>query len=470
MRTVSTVRFLWLLALSTLIVLNTARARSYPDFTELVEDASPAVVNISTRQEPKSRQRLQFHEFNQDLPDIFRDFFGKPFPPPGKGNKTPAHSLGSGFIVSEDGYVLTNNHVISGADEIIIRLRDKRELAAKVIGADDRSDLALLKIEASDLPVVKVNTHAVIKPGQWVVAIGSPFGFEASVTAGIVSATGRNLPSENYVPFIQTDVAINPGNSGGPLLNLEGEVIGINSQIYTRSGGFMGLSFAIPMDVAMDVVKQLKDKGYVSRGWLGVMIQAMNKELAESFDLEKPMGALVAEVLEGSPAEMSGFESGDIILQFDGQEIRESSDLPYIVGRTPVGKQVNVDILRKGEKQTLKVTIGELPDKRQAVDKRQSKDQILSNRLGITVKTLTTDEKEQSDLAYGVVVDKVLDGPGRDVGLRPGDFITDIYNEKVDSAESFNDIVDKLPANKSIPMRLVRHGKPGYITFKITDE
>lgn len=468
MRTVLTVRFLWLFVLSTVITFTTARAGSYPDFTELVENTSPAVVNISTRQEPKRRQQLQFREFHQDLPDIFRDFFGKPFPP-GKDNKTPAHSLGSGFIVSQDGYVLTNNHVISGADEIIVRLRDRRELEAKVIGADERSDLALLKIEASDLPVVKVNTQAVIKPGQWVVAIGSPFGFEASVTAGIVSATGRNLPSENYVPFIQADVAINPGNSGGPLLNLDGEVIGINSQIYTRSGGFMGLSFAIPMDVAMDVVKQLKEKGFVSRGWLGVMIQAMNKELAESFDLEKPVGALVAEVLEDSPAEKAGFESGDIILQFGGQEIKESSDLPYIVGRTPVGKQVEVDILRKGEKQTLSVMIGELPDKRHLVDSKQNTPKALSNRLGVTVKTLTADEKEQHDLAHGVVVSKVLEGPGRDVGLRSGDFITDIYNEKVDSAESFYDVVDKLPANKSIPMRLVRHGKPGYITFKLTD-
>ncbi|TXH92520.1 MAG: Do family serine endopeptidase, partial [Pseudomonas sp.] len=290
-----------------------------PEFTELVEEASPAVVNISTRQNLPQRDvaiQGQMPDL-EGLPPMFREFFERNVPQmpraPGGGRQREAQSLGSGFIISDDGYVLTNNHVVADADEIIVRLSDRSELEARLIGADPRTDVALLKVEGRGLPTVMLGKSHALKVGEWVLAIGSPFGFDHSVTAGIVSAKGRSLPNESYVPFIQTDVAINPGNSGGPLFNLDGEVVGINSQIFTRSGGFMGLSFAIPIDVAMDVANQLKAEGKVSRGWLGVVIQEVNKDLAESFGLDKPAGALVAQVLEGGPAARGGLQVGDVI-------------------------------------------------------------------------------------------------------------------------------------------------------------
>ena len=332
--------FSTLLTVLVLGVAATAQAQ-LPDFTELVEQASPAVVNISTRQKLPERavssSQLNIPDL-EGLPPIFREFFERGIPQAprspggGGGHQREAQSLGSGFIISEDGYVLTNNHVIADADEIIVRLPDRSELEAKLVGTDPRSDVALLKIEGKGLPTVKLGKSEDLKVGEWVLAIGSPFGFDHSVTAGIVSATGRSLPNESYVPFIQTDVAINPGNSGGPLFNLEGEVVGINSQIFTRSGGFMGLSFAIPMSVALDVADQLKASGKVSRGWLGVVIQEVNKDLAESFGLERPAGALVAQVLDGGPAAKGGLMVGDVILSLDGKPIIMSADLPHLVG------------------------------------------------------------------------------------------------------------------------------------------
>ena len=330
-------------------------ARSLPDFTELVEDNAGAVVNISTTTEPTRRNSgapgMPFDERQlEQLPEFFQDFFRGPQSPfgGGPGNSQPRRSMGSGFIVSSDGYVLTNNHVVEGADEIIVRLNDRRELPATLVGTDPRSDMAVLKIEnGDDLPVVQVGRSRDLKVGEWVFAIGSPFGFDYTVTAGIVSALGRSLPSENYVPFIQTDVAINPGNSGGPLFNLEGEVVGINSQIYTRSGGFMGVSFAIPIDDAMNVFRQLRDNGSVSRGWLGVLIQEVNRDLAESFGLKRPRGALIAEVMSGSPAQAAGLQAGDIVLSYDGDEVQLSSDLPPMVGRTPVGETAELRVDRK---------------------------------------------------------------------------------------------------------------------------
>ena len=308
-----------------------------PEFTELVEEASPAVVNISTRQNLPQREAAVQGQMPdlEGLPPMFREFFERNVPqmPRGPGGRQrDAQSLGSGFIISDDGYVLTNNHVVADADEIIVRLSDRSELEAKLIGADPRTDVALLKVEGKGLPTVKLGKSQALKVGEWVLAIGSPFGFDHSVTAGIVSAKGRSLPNESYVPFIQTDVAINPGNSGGPLFNLDGEVVGINSQIFTRSGGFMGLSFAIPIDVAMDVANQLKSEGKVSRGWLGVVIQEVNKDLAESFGLDKPAGALVAQVLEEGPAAKGGLQVGDVILSLNGQPIIMSADLPHLVG------------------------------------------------------------------------------------------------------------------------------------------
>jgi len=302
-----------------------------PDFTKLVEEHSKAVVNISTSQKERFGQKSP-HDFNggSDRNEIIDDLMRRFFEPP--GNASPhgpsdkdVSSLGSGFIISEDGYIITNHHVIAGADEIIVRLSDRRELVAKVIGSDKRSDVALLKVEAKNLPILETGSSKNLKVGEWVVAIGSPFGFDHSVTAGIVSAKGRSLPSENYIPFIQTDVAINPGNSGGPLFNLKGEVVGINSQIYSRTGGFMGVSFAIPVDVAKRVVEQLKSKGKVSRGWLGVFIQEITPDLATSFGLKSPKGALIVEVMKEGPAK-GILQQGDIVIKFDGKEIADASD------------------------------------------------------------------------------------------------------------------------------------------------
>ncbi|MFT6624533.1 MAG: serine protease Do, partial [Cycloclasticus sp.] len=297
-----------------------AMANNLPDFTALVEANSNAVVNISTTQKSPQLQSFLPPDFeipeNAPYGDLLKHFFGERGAIP---RQRDSHSLGSGFIISRDGFLLTNHHVVKDADEIIVRLQDRRELKATLVGSDERTDVALLKVEANDLPVVKFGSSEALKVGEWVFAIGSPFGFDSSVTAGIVSAKGRSLPQENYVPFIQTDVAINPGNSGGPLFNLNGEVVGINSQIYSRSGGFMGLSFAIPIDVALNVSNQLKESGHVVRGWLGVRIQDVTRELAESFDMKKPHGALVAQVLPDSPAEKAGIKVGDVIVSFNGQ-------------------------------------------------------------------------------------------------------------------------------------------------------
>ncbi|WP_353573300.1 trypsin-like peptidase domain-containing protein, partial [Candidatus Albibeggiatoa sp. nov. BB20] len=309
------------------LMLSTAQARSsLPEFTELVEQYGPAVVNISTTAKKKSEK---LGSLGRDLPDIpedspLHDFFRRFFDEENMGSQ-PSTSLGSGFIISPDGYVITNHHVVDNAKEIIVRLTDRRELEAEIIGSDKRSDLALLKIEADHLPIVKLGSSKNLKVGEWVLAIGSPFGFDHSATAGIVSATGRSLPNDNYIPFIQTDVAINPGNSGGPLFNMDGEVVGVNAQIYSRTGGFMGLSFAIPVDVMNNVVDQLKSDGKVVRGWLGVLIQDVTRDLAESFNMEKPQGALVAQVLPDSPAENASFKSGDIITKFNNQIVEHSS-------------------------------------------------------------------------------------------------------------------------------------------------
>ena len=416
---------------------------------------------------------MQRYGLPEDVPEIFRHFFGQPMPygqnPHGpRGGQQEKSSLGSGFIISEDGYLLTNNHVIQGADEIIVRLNDRRELTAELIGADPSSDLALLKVEAEDLPTVDLGDSDKLEVGEWVVAIGSPFGFDYSVTAGIVSAKGRSLPNENYVPFIQTDVAINPGNSGGPLFNLDGEVVGINSQIYTRSGGFMGVSFAIPMNVAMNVADQLKEKGKVSRGWLGVVIQEVNKDLAESFGLDKAAGALVAQVVPNSPAQSGGLENGDIITHFDGNEIFLSSDLPHQVGRVKPGTKAKVKVVRNGKRKLLNISIGTLPDgdgielTNNSVPKQSE-----SNRLGVVVAELS--EKQRNKSGDGVVVQDVKQGPAAFAGLVNGDVITMIYGESVRSVADFNKIVNSLPKNRSVPMRIVRRGAAMFIPLRITE-
>nr|WP_245399673.1 DegQ family serine endoprotease [Atopomonas sediminilitoris] len=449
---------------------------SLPDFTELVEETSPAVVNISTRQTKAPGNPAAMVPGMPDLeglPPIFREFFERSIPQmprqQPRQRDREAQSLGSGFIISADGYVLTNNHVIDGADEIIVRLSDRSELEAKLIGTDPRTDVALLKVQGSDLPYVKLGKSSALKVGEWVVAIGSPFGFDHSVTAGIVSAKGRSLPNENYVPFIQTDVAINPGNSGGPLFNLDGEVVGINSQIFTRSGGFMGLSFAIPMDVAMEVADQLKAQGKVSRGWLGVIIQEVNKDLAESFGLDKPAGALIAQVMPDGPAAKGGLKDGDIILSFNGKEIVMSGDLPHAVGRVKPGSKAQVQIVRQGKRQTLSVAVGSLPEEGEAVVAQGGTPEKRSNRLGVAVSDLTAEQKSSLDIKSGVVIGEVLDGPAAFIGLRPGDVITHLNNSSIDSVKTFADVVDELPKNRSVSMRVIRQGRASFITFKLAE-
>ncbi|MDZ7889581.1 MAG: DegQ family serine endoprotease [Pseudomonas sp.] len=447
-----------------------------PDFTGLVEAASPAVVNISTRQKVPQRAMAangQQMPNLEGLPPQFREFFERSIPQqprnPG-GRQREAQSLGSGFIISADGYVLTNNHVVADADEIIVRLSDRSELEAKLIGADPRTDVALLKVEGKGLPILKLGKSDDLKVGEWVLAIGSPFGFDHSATAGIVSAKGRSLPNESYVPFIQTDVAINPGNSGGPLFNLDGEVVGINSQIFTRSGGFMGLSFAIPIDVAMDVATQLKSSGKVSRGWLGVVIQEVNKDLAESFGLEKPAGALVAQVLQDGPAAKGGLQVGDVILSLNGQPIVMSADLPHLVGALKAGDKAELDVVREGERKMLAMTVGALPDDdEELVASAAPGEGVSSNRLGVAVVELTAEQKKTLDVTSGVLVKDVQDGPAALMGVRPGDVITHLNNQAIDTSKTFAAIAKALPKDRSVSMRVLRGGRASFITFKLAE-
>ncbi|HEY5789758.1 MAG TPA: DegQ family serine endoprotease [Gammaproteobacteria bacterium] len=452
-------------------------AINLPDFTGLVEQHSPAVVNISTKQKIAERQRMQRPPNLPELPegtpfgDLFRHFFGEE----GEGGSIPEHetqSLGSGLILSSDGYVVTNAHVIRDAEEIIVRLSDRRQLVAKVIGSDPRSDVALLKIEADDLPVVKLGDSDKLKVGAWVLAIGSPFGFDYSVTAGIVSAKGRSLPRENYVPFIQTDVAINPGNSGGPLFNLDGEVVGINSQIYSRTGGFMGLSFAIPVNVVMDVVEQLKSSGRVSRGWLGILIQDVTRELAEAFGMSKPQGALVSKVLDDSPAAAAGFMSGDVVIRFDGREVADSASLPALVGRVRAGKEVEVVVMREGKERTLKVTIGELPSDEELAQAVEPEVQsVAEKRLGVKATAVPDALREALELAEGgVLVESVEDGPAARAGVREGDVIVMVNQQAVSDPEQFAGLIDSLPAGKSVALRIQRRNGPLWLALRLDGE
>jgi len=445
-------------------------AASLPDFTKLVEEASPAVVNISTEQTVTTKTAneggQQLGPNSEELNEFFKHFFGQqPFGQQAPQQQGPRSSLGSGFIISHDGYVLTNNHVIDEADVIHVRLNDRREYLAKLVGTDPRTDLALLKIDADDLPIVKMGDSDKLKPGQWVLAIGSPFGFDYTVTAGIVSATGRNLPSDSYVPFIQTDVAINPGNSGGPLFNLDGEVVGINSQIYTRSGGFMGVSFAIPSKVAMSVVDQLKQDGKVSRAWLGVLIQDVNNELAESFGLDRPNGALISRVLPDSPAEKSGLKSGDIIMKFNGEKIEHSGELPYVVGQMKAGEKVDAQVYRDGKEQTIFVMLEARPNDPKVLAQSQQ-DQ---NRLGMIVGEVPAEIAKKFDIENGVIIEQVMGGTAARNGLQQGDVITMLNGKPIDSVAEFTEIAKAIPNDRSVPMRVIRQGYPMFIPFKIAE-
>lgn len=462
----------FLIFLSLVLVAQNSHAAALPDFTPLVKENSSAVVNISTTLKKGERAARGF-----DMPDIpegspFHDFFKKFFGqiPEGEGESfQERNSLGSGFIISKDGYVITNNHVVKNADQVVVRLNDRRELLAEIVGTDERSDIAVLKIEGKNLPFVKLGDSTKLAVGEWVLAIGSPFGFDYSVTAGIVSAMGRSLPNENYVPFIQTDVAINPGNSGGPLFNLDGEVVGVNSQIYSRTGGFMGLSFAVPINVVNNVYTQLKEKGRVSRGWLGVLIQDVTRELAESFAMKKPYGALVARVLPDSPASKAGVEVGDVIIRFDGNAVSSSSDLPPLVGGTNVNSSVPLQIIRRGKKKSLTVGIAELPENtRLAAGGSESPQATASNALKMTVTDLTAEQRQEFELAEnGVLVEQVGAGPAGKAGIRVGDLILLLNNIKVKNSDHFARLLEDLPLDKSIPVLIQRRRSPIFLALKL---
>jgi serine protease Do len=453
------------------VLLNQNALAQLPDFTDMVKTNGVAVVNISTTQKaaPESENAPEQPQLPEGMPPEMEEFF-KRFLEDQGGGYVPRDttSLGSGFVISSDGYVLTNSHVVKDADEIVVKLSDRRELLAKVIGSDARTDVALLKVEAKDLPAVTIGDPNKLQVGEWVLAIGSPFGFEQSVTAGIVSAKGRSLPGGNYVPFIQTDVAINPGNSGGPLFNMEGKVVGINSQIYSRTGGFMGLSFSIPMDVVMNVVDQIKATGKAAHGWLGVQIQDVTRELAESFGMKKPQGALVSKVLPGSPAEKAELQIGDIITEFNGQPIESSGDLPPMVGITPINNKATLKIIRQGEAKTIEFKVGLLPDEVDKLAEAKAAPKLPHNRLGISVIDLTDEQRKALEVTKnGVIVQDVGKGPAKDAGIQRGDVILRIQNSVIHDADDFEKTVKKLPAGKSVAMLVQRQGSPVFLAIKV---
>ena len=455
------------LALAACTGLAAAQGRELPDFTRLVDEQGAAVVNISTTQAPRRANVPQVPNLeDEEMLEFFRRFIPRQ---PAPGTRPESRSLGSGFLISADGYILTNAHVIDAADEINVKLTDKREFKAKVIGADKRTDVALIKIEAASLPAVRLGDPGKLKVGEWVVAIGSPFGFENTVTAGIVSAKGRSLPQENFVPFIQTDVAINPGNSGGPLFNMRGEVVGVNSQIYSRTGGFMGLSFAIPIDVALDIQKQLREKGRVSRGRIGVVIQEVTKDLAVSFGLDRPRGALVNSVEKGSPAERGGIEATDIITRFDGRPVESSSDLPRIVGATRPGASVQVEVWRKAAPRTLSLTVGELREDRVAsrdAPKERKPAELAANRLGIVVSELPAEQKRELKLNHGVLVAEVR--PDARADVRRGDILLKVVHNgqhtELRSTEQLNRLLAGMDKNAVITLQVRRGDNTAFVT------
>jgi serine protease Do len=469
----------WLAVLS-FFLLSSAHAQGLPDFTDLAEKHGAEVVNISVTQSVHNNGPVGGFpgmEGDEQMQEFFKRF-GIPFMPgmpgmPGQGGAPQpdykSQSLGSGFIISSDGYVLTNAHVINEADEVIVKLADKREFKAKIIGADKRTDVALLKIDATGLPKVMIGDSAKLKVGEWVAAIGSPFGLENTMTAGIVSAKGRALPQENFVPFIQTDVAINPGNSGGPLFNLAGEVVGINSQIYSRSGGSMGLSFAIPIDVAIDVSNQLKANGKITRGWLGIAIQEITKELAESFSMKNTNGALVAGVEKNGPADKGGLEAGDVITKFDGKAIGVSADLPRAVGATKPGKIAAVEILRKGSAKTLNIGVGEMPSdgSETAAPSSKPNGKVEANKIGLTLKELTVQQKKKLNGKNGLLVVESV-GAAAQAGIRRGDVILGLNNNESQSVEQFNKQINAVAAGKTVAVLVQRGEATLYVPIKVS--
>lgn len=474
-------RLTYFLMASTLVVglvgapLSNVQAQSVrglPDFTELVEQVGPSVVNIRTM-EKVAVSSGQGNAPDDDVQELFRRFFGMPFPGPNPGlprqqrpnrgqpqAEEQPKGVGSGFILSSDGYVMTNAHVVDGADQVLVTLPDKREFKARIVGADKRTDVAVVKIEATGLSAVKIGDVNRLKVGEWVMAIGSPFGLDNSVTAGIVSAKQRD--TGDYLPFIQTDVAINPGNSGGPLINMRGEVVGINSQIYSRSGGFMGISFAIPIDEAVRVSEQLRATGRVQRGRLGVQIDQVSKEVAESLGLSKAQGALVRGVEQGSPAEKAGLEPGDIILKFEGKVIEKSTDLPRMVGNTKPGTRSALQVWRRGALRDMQITVGEFEAEKTAKKastptEKPSSAQAAFKVLGLTVTELTDAQKKELKLRGGVRVESVAE-PASRAGIQEGDVILALANIETASVSALETVLSKLDRSKPVTV-LIRRGE-----------
>ena len=462
----------WLGALPGSALAQSARTAALPDFTELYEKQGPAVVSIDVTQRIKNPH---IPDISEDDPfyEFFRRFGQVPRPRGGVPDRE-AQSQASGFILSADGFLVTNAHVVEGADEVTVHLSDRREFKAKVIGADKRTDVALLKIDAKDLPRVTIGDPDKLKVGEWVVAIGKPFGLENTMTAGIVSAKGRDLPQENLVPFIQTDVAINPGNSGGPLFNLKGEVVGINSLIYSRSGGFMGLAFAIPIDIAMNSVTQIKEKGRVTRGRIGVQIQEVTKETADAFGLNRATGALVNSVEKGGPSEKAGVEIGDIILKVDGREVHSSNELPRIITATRPGSKVMLTVWRKGAQKDVAVTVAELKEDQPAQPARKGsapKEKAKPNRMGLVLSDLTDEQKKELEVKSGVVVEDVT-GAVRG-NIQPGDVILALVRAgqttEVKNAAQLNELLSKMDKGASVTMQVKRGDATFYSTLKINN-
>ncbi len=450
-----------------------SRAAGLPDFTELFEKQGATVVSIDVTQKVK---RSRFPELSED--DPFYEFFRRFGQIPRRGapeREFDQQSVGSGFIIASDGYLVTNAHVVDGADEVNVKLSDKREFKAKVIGFDKRTDVALLKIEAKDLPKVTIGDPEKLKVGEWVVAIGKPFGLENTMTAGIVSGKGRDLPQENLVPYIQTDAAVNPGNSGGPLFNLKGEVVGINSLIFSRTGGYMGLSFAVPIDIAMNAANQIKEKGKVTRGRIGVQIQEVGKETAEAFGLAKPGGALVNSVEKSGPAEKGGVEAGDIIIKVDGRDVRSSSELPRIITAIKPGTKITLTVWRKGAPRDLAVTVAEIKEESAGTPPRRGgpmpKEKAKPNRMGLVLSDLTEEQKKELEIKAGVLVEDVT-GTVRG-NVQPGDVILAIVNRgqttDARSAEQVNGLLSKLDKGASVTLRLKRGEQEFFSTLKINN-
>lgn len=450
------------------LIAGNALAADLPDFTALVEKNAPAIVNVRASATPKTNPQAQMpgNDQQEEIPEIFRRFFG-PIPR-GQQPGGERQSAGSGFIVSADGYILTNNHVVDGADQVTVRLSDRRELDAKVIGTDEQTDIALLKIEANNLPVVSIGDSTQLKPGQWVVAVGSPFGMDHTVTHGIVSAVGRGYDrSQQYVPFIQTDVPINPGNSGGPLFNLAGQVVGINSQIFSNTGGYMGVSFAIPISVAMNTMSQLKEKGHVSRGMIGVQIQNVDRDSAKALGLPRSGGALVNSVSADSAAEKAGVKVGDVILAFDGSEVVSSSDLPPLVGLTPPGTKAKLTVFRNGKTIEMPIVVSELPQDPLVKAAGGSK-ATPSNRLGLVVEDLTAEQRQQLGLKEeGVVITRVDGMAARRAALQPGDIVLMVGRKSVTSASDFSASVKQLKSGDSVMLLIRRNDVTSFVAIEV---